>query len=124
MLDVLTVADTVLKLAKADGRKMNVEKLANICLLINLKSVRDGNGQFFAGKVKHSRLDYSIVDLCKAMEPYGSKKIPLSKIGDVSDIKVNSDELDFIRKSYDKWGTLDVSALRYFVKREFSLIGE
>lgn len=119
MLDVLTVADTFLKLANAEGKGLSARKVLNLCLIAYTVSEKEHGCTLFTNEViekDHTlynwlmRLilgylhNYDIPDLTDRIKVFGRRNIPFALIGSMGEIKCHGHRLEIIRDTYKSYG--------------------
>lgn len=118
MYDVLTVADTILKIAKSKGISLTPMQLVKLTYISHGWSLALRNKDLFRNRIEAWQYGPVIPDLYHATKNYGRNPIPLSAVGDPAEIMISKDDRDFLEDVFDKYGHLDGIALSYITHRE------
>lgn len=117
MYDVLTVADAILKIAKAQGKSLTPMQLVKLTYIAHGWSLGLRNKDLFQNKIEAWQYGPVIPDLYHATKSYGRNPIPLSAIGDPEDIQVTPEDRAFLTDVVNKYGNLDGIALSYLTHK-------
>ena len=117
MYDVLTVADAILKIAKAQGKSLTPMQLVKLTYIAHGWSLGLRGRDLFANRIEAWQYGPVIPDLYHATKSYGRSPIPLSAIGEVNDVAVSRDDYAFLADVFNKYGHLDGIALSYLTHR-------
>lgn len=117
MYDVLTVADAILKIAKAQGKSLTPMQLVKLTYIAHGWSLGLRNKDLFQNKIEAWQYGPVIPDLYHATKTYGRTPIPLDAIGEASQINVSDDDKQFLEEVFSKYGHLDGIALSYITHR-------
>ncbi len=118
MYDVLTVADSILKIAKSKGKNLTPMQLVKLVYIAHGWSLVLNNRDLFKNKIEAWRYGPVIPDLYHATKIYGRNPIPLEKIGDEGEHCVNDSDKNLLEAVFDKYGHLDGIALSYITHKE------
>lgn len=117
MYDVLTVADAILKIAKAEGVSLTPMQLVKLTYIAHGWSLGLRNKDLFRNRIEAWQYGPVIPDLYHATKSYGRNPIPLDAIGEPNDIKVLPDDEKFIKQVFKKYGHLDGMSLSYITHK-------
>ncbi len=117
MYDVLTVADAILKIAKAQGKSLTPMQLVKLTYIAHGWSLGLRGRDLFANRIEAWQYGPVIPDLYHATKSYGRSPIPLSAVGEVNDVAVSRDDYAFLTDVFNKYGHLDGIALSYLTHR-------
>lgn len=117
MYDVLTVADAILKIAKARGQELTPLQLVKLTYIAHGWSLGLRNKYLFSNRIEAWQYGPVIPDLYHATKSYGRNPIPLSAVGSPDDIKVDAGDRRFLEAVFDKYGHLDGIALSYLTHK-------
>jgi len=115
--DVLTVADAILKIAKAQGKSLTPMQLVKLTYIAHGWSLGLRGRDLFANRIEAWQYGPVIPDLYHATKSYGRSPIPLSAVGEVNDVAVSRDDYAFLTDVFNKYGHLDGIALSYLTHR-------
>ena len=113
MYDVLIVADTILKIAKAKGKSLTPMQLLKLTYIAHGWSLALRNKGLFYNQIEAWQYGPVIPDLYHSTKSYGRKPIPLKRIGDPNDTQVSPEDYAFLEDVFDKYGHLDGITLSY-----------
>lgn len=117
MYDVLTVADAILKIAKAQGKSLTPMQLVKLTYIAHGWSLGLRNKDLFQNRIEAWQYGPVIPDLYHATKSYGRNPIPLSAVGDPDDIQVAPDDREFLKSVFNKYGHLDGITLSYLTHK-------
>ena len=117
MYDVMTVADTILKIAKAQGKRLTPMQLVKLTYIAHGWSLGLRGKGLFLNKIEAWQYGPVIPDLYHATKSYGSSPIPLDVIGDPNDIQIAHEDYAFISEVFDMYGHLDGISLSYLTHK-------
>jgi uncharacterized phage-associated protein len=118
MYDVLTVADTILRLAKSKGKSLTPMQLVKLTYIAHGWSLAIHERDLFKNRIEAWRYGPVIPDLYQATKSYGRNPIPMDKIGSVDSIEVNEEDRSLIEGVFNKYGHLDGIALSYITHKD------
>ncbi len=113
MYDVLTVADAILKIAKAKGQSLTPMQLMKLVYIAHGWSLGLRNIDLFRNRIEAWQYGPVMPDLYHATKRFGRDPIPLSLVGDENKIFVSPDDANFLRDVFDKYGHLNGIQLSY-----------
>ncbi len=113
MYDVLSVADAILRIAKAKGKQLTPMQLVKLTYIAHGWSLAIRNVDLFRNRIEAWKYGPVIPDLYQATKQYGRSPIPLDLIGDDADFPVNPDDKRFLEEIFDAYGHLDGIRLSY-----------
>ena len=113
MYDVLTVADAILKIAKAKGEGLTPMQLVKLTYIAHGWSLALRGKGLFHNRIEAWQYGPVIPDLYRATKSYGRNKIPPSAIGESDDIPVTSEDQAFLSEVFRIYGHLDGVSLSY-----------
>lgn len=113
MYDVLTVADTILKIAKARGKVLTPMQLVKLTYIAHGWSLALRNKDLFRNRIEAWQYGPVIPDLYHATKMYGRNPIPPHAVGDAEHIRVDGDDMAFLTDVFGKYGHLDGITLSY-----------
>lgn len=102
MYDVITIADSILKIAKKKGKTLTPLQLMKLVYIAHGWSLGLGRGDLFSERIEAWKYGPVIPDLYHATKKWGRDPIPLEKIGDGVD--VDSDTQAFLEDVFNKYG--------------------
>ncbi|RRT96759.1 type II toxin-antitoxin system antitoxin SocA domain-containing protein [Stenotrophomonas sp. 278] len=117
MYDVLTVADAILKIAKAQGKSLTPMQLVKLTYIAHGWSLGLRGKDLFANRIEAWQYGPVIPDLYHATKSYGRDPIPLGAIGPTHEIAVSPEDQAFLSDVFNKYGHLDGIALSYLTHR-------
>lgn len=112
MYDVLTVADAILKIAKANGKSLTPMQLVKLTYIAHGWSLGLRNKDLFQNRIEAWQYGPVIPDLYHATKSYGRKPIPLDLVDD-ADSGVSEEDIAFLKDVFNKYGHLDGIQLSY-----------
>lgn len=115
--DVLTVADAILKIAKAKRRSLTPMQLVKLTYIAHGWSLVLQERDLFQNRIEAWQYGPVIPDLYHATKSYGRNPIPFNSIGEASDIRVNENDRQFLEKVFNKYGHLDGITLSYLTHK-------
>src|SRR5690554_7840210 len=104
MYDVLTVADTILKIAKSRGQSLTPMQLVKLTYIAHGWSLGLRGIDLFRNRVEAWQYGPVIPDLYHATKTYGRNPIPLQVVGDPSSVQVNPADHAFLEDVFNKYG--------------------
>lgn len=113
MYDVLTVADAILKIAKARGQSLTPMQLMKLVYIAHGWSLGLRNVDLFRNRIEAWQYGPVMPDLYHATKRFGRDPIPLHLVGDASQLPVSHDDAAFLADVYNKYGHLDGIQLSY-----------
>jgi len=113
MYDVLTVADTILKIAKAKGQMLTPMQLVKLTYIAHGWSLALRGKGLFGNRIEAWQYGPVIPDLYRATKFYRRSAIPLEAIGDVEDIRITEQDHNFLLAIFEKYGHLNGISLSY-----------
>lgn len=117
MYDVLTVADAILKIAKARGLSLTPMQIVKLTYIAHGWSLGLRGKDLFGNRIEAWQYGPVIPDLYHATKTYGRNPIPLPDVGDAEDIKVSPEDRSFLSEVFDKYGHLDGITLSYLTHK-------
>lgn len=117
MYDVLTIADTILKIAKAKGQQLTPMQLVKLTYIAHGWSLGLRNKDLFQNRIEAWQYGPVIPDLYHATKTYGRNPIPLDRIGNPEDIEVSPNDHEFLTEVFNKYGHLNGIDLSYITHR-------
>lgn len=112
MYDVLTVADAILKIAKARGETLTPMQLMKLVYIAHGWSLGLRNTDLFRNRIEAWQYGPVMPDLYHATKQFGRSPIPLEMVG-TGEPDVAPQDLDFLEDVYDKYGHLSGPQLSY-----------
>jgi uncharacterized phage-associated protein len=113
MYDVLTVADAVLKIAKARGQSLTPMQLMKLVYIAHGWSLGIRSFGLFHNRIEAWQYGPVMPDLYHATKQFGRNSIPLAKVGDAEDLPVDESDAAFLTDVFDKYGHLNGIQLSY-----------
>lgn len=113
MYDVLTVADAILKIAKAKGQSLTPMQLMKLVYIAHGWSLGLRDIDLFKNRIEAWQYGPVMPDLYHATKRFGRHSIPLDLVGDPAHIQVSAPDVDFLTDVYNKYGHLDGIQLSY-----------
>lgn len=117
MYDVLTVADAILKIAKAKGQALTPMQLVKLTYIAHGWSLGLRDKDLFRNRIEAWQYGPVIPDLYRTTKSYGRSPIPLSVVGPVDEMNVSSEDRDFLQAVFDRYGHLDGISLSYLTHK-------
>jgi uncharacterized phage-associated protein len=115
--DVLTVADAILKIAKARGQRLTPMQLVKLTYIAHGWSLGLRGRDLFRNRIEAWQYGPVIPDLYHATKAFGRAPIPLESVGDVSQVGVTPEDMQLLEGVYSKYGHLDGIALSYLTHK-------
>jgi uncharacterized phage-associated protein len=115
--DVLTVADAILKIAKAQGKSLTPMQLVKITYIAHGWSLGLRNKTLFQNRIEAWQYGPVIPDLYRATKSYGRSPIPMEAVGDPADIRVASEDRAFLEEVFSRYGHLSGVSLSYLTHK-------
>lgn len=115
MYDVLTIADSILKIAKEAGRQLTPLQLMKLVYVAHGWSLGLGRGDLFSDRIEAWKYGPVIPDLYQATKRWGRAPIPLANIE--GGIEVDASTEAFLQDVFDKYGHMDGIALSALTHR-------
>lgn len=113
MYDVLSVADAILRIAKAKGKSLTPMQLVKLVYIAHGWSLALRNRDLFANRIEAWKYGPVIPDLYRATKQYGRNPMPLELIGNEENFPVSPDDKKFLEEVYDVYSHLDGIQLSY-----------
>ena len=113
MYDVLTVADTILKIAKSRDRKLTPMQLMKLVYIAHGWSLGMRNIDLFQNRIEAWQYGPVIPDLYHATKQFGRRPIPFEMVGDAATVSVSPADNDFLVDVFEKYGHLSGPQLSY-----------
>lgn len=113
MYDVLTVADAILKIAKAKGQSLTPMQLMKLVYIAHGWSLGLRNVDLFRNRIEAWQYGPVMPDLYHATKRFGRDPIPLNLVGETHQLPVSREDADFLTDVYNKYGHLDGIQLSY-----------
>ncbi len=117
MYDVLTVADAILKIAKGQGKTLTPMQLVKLTYIAHGWSLGLRKKDLFQNRIEAWQYGPVIPDLYHATKSYGRDPIPLSMIGNPSDIQVSDDDRELLEAVFNRYGNLSGIDLSYLTHK-------
>lgn len=105
MYDVITVADSILKIAKEAGRQLTPLQLMKLTYIAHGWSLGLKRGDLFAERIEAWKYGPVIPELYQATKKWGRNPIPFDSIE--GPLEVDQDTADFLREVFSKYGHMD-----------------
>ncbi len=112
MYDVLTVADAILKIAKARGEALTPMQLMKLVYIAHGWSLGLRNNDLFRNRIEAWQYGPVMPDLYHATKQFGRNPIPLEMVGTGAP-NVSEQDLSFLEDVYQKYGHLSGPQLSY-----------
>lgn len=112
MYDVLTVADAILKIAKARGQTLTPMQLMKLVYIAHGWSLGLRNTDLFRNRIEAWQYGPVMPDLYHATKQFGRDPIPLDMVGEGAP-NVAPQDLHFLEDVYSKYGHLSGPQLSY-----------
>lgn len=113
MYDVLSVADAILRIAKAKGQQLTPMQLVKLTYIAHGWSLALRDVDLFRNRIEAWKYGPVIPDLYHATKQYGRNPIPMELIGDEHDFPVNPQDKTFLEEIFEAYGHLDGIKLSY-----------
>ena len=116
MYDALTIADEILKIAKAKGKALTPMQLMKLTYIAHGWALALLKRDLFPNRIEAWKYGPVIPDLYQATKSYGRNEIPLHAIGDVNETKVDPQTKAFLSSVFDTYGSftgIQLSALTH-----------
>lgn len=113
MWDVLYIADTLLKIAKAEGKLLTPMQLVKLSYLAQAWSLALRGKRLYGNEIQAWQYGPIIPDLYYATKKYGRNQIPFTDIGSPKNNYVDLDERQFLKSVFEKYGIFDGITLSY-----------
>lgn len=113
MYDALTIADEILKIAKAKGEALTPMQITKLTYIAHGWALAILNKDLFKNRIEAWQYGPVIPDVYHATKHYGRKPIPLHAISDPNVSSVDTDTRKFLEDVFNKYGSLDGIALSY-----------
>ncbi|MDO5101475.1 MAG: DUF4065 domain-containing protein [Lautropia sp.] len=117
MYDVLTVADAILKIAKAQGKSLTPMQVVKLTYIAHGWSLGLRNKDLFKNQIQAWQYGPVIPDLYHTTKSYGRNPIPLTAIGDPDEVGVTPEDRAFLESVFRKYGHLDGIDLSYLTHK-------
>lgn len=112
MYDVLTVADAILKIAKARGQSLTPMQLMKLVYIAHGWSLGMRGVDLYRNRIEAWQYGPVMPDLYHATKQFGRSPIPLSMVGDGPPAVSPSDQ-SFLEDVFNKYGHLSGPQLSY-----------
>lgn len=113
MYDAHTVADAILKIAKANGKALTPMQLMKLVYIAHGWSLGLRQTDLFKNRIEAWKYGPVIPDLYRSTKSFGRSPIPLELIGESSEISVTPKDRLFLEDVFSKYGHLDGIQLSY-----------
>lgn len=113
MHDALTIADEILKIAKAKGKSLTPMQLMKLTYIAHGWALAILNRDLFRNRIEAWQYGPVIPDLYHATKQYGKNPIPLGAIGSPEQSGVERETHVFLEDVFEKYGNLDGITLSY-----------
>lgn len=113
MYDVLSVADAILRIAKAKGQQLTPMQLVKLTYIAHGWSLAIRDKDLFRNRIEAWKYGPVIPDLYQATKQYGRNPMPLDLIGGEEDFPVSPDDKKFLEEIFEAYGHLDGIKLSY-----------
>lgn len=105
MYDVITIADSILKIAKQQGRRLSPMQLMKLVYIAHGWSLGLRGKDLFPDRIEAWRYGPVIPDLYHATKKWGRDPIPLDKVD--GDLEIDPTTEAFLRDVFAKYGHMD-----------------
>ena len=109
MYDVITIADSILKIAKKAGKRLTPLQLMKLTYIAHGWSLGLKRGALFSERIEAWKYGPVVPDLYHATKRWGRDPIPLENIEGAVD--VDQDTEDFLEDVFQKYGHMNGIAL-------------
>lgn len=113
MYDVLSVADAILRIAKAKGKQLTPMQLVKLTYIAHGWSLALRDVDLFKNRIEAWKYGPVIPDLYQATKQYGRNPMPLELIGGDDDFPVGVEDKKFLEEIFEAYGHLDGIKLSY-----------
>ncbi|WP_303230505.1 Panacea domain-containing protein [Comamonas kerstersii] len=113
MYDVLSVADAILRIAKAKGQQLTPMQLVKLTYIAHGWSLAIRGVDLFRNRIEAWKYGPVIPDLYQATKQFGRNPIPLELIGGENDFPVTPEDKKFLEEIFGAYGDLDGIKLSY-----------
>ncbi|MGH6781286.1 MAG: Panacea domain-containing protein, partial [Sphingomonadaceae bacterium] len=113
--DVMTVADDILRVAKAQGRALTPLQLMKLTYIAHGYALGTGAGDLFNSRIEAWKYGPVIPDLYHATKVYGRNPIPLDRVGEGRSLQGLAAAI--VDRVMAKYGRLDGIALSNLTHR-------
>ena len=117
MYDVLTVADAILKIAKAKNKPLTPMQVVKLVYIAHGWSLGLRNKELFKNQIQAWQYGPVIPDLYHTTKSYGRNPIPFSAIGDPNKVGVTTEDRAFLEGVFEKYGHLSGIDLSYLTHK-------
>jgi len=117
MYDVLTVADAILKIAKGKGQMLTPMQLVKLTYIAHGWSLALRGKGLFRNQIEAWQYGPVIPDLYHVTKCYGRNPIPFTDIGDVDDVRLASEDAQFVEQVFQRYGHFDGIKLSYLTHK-------
>lgn len=105
MYDVITIADSILKIAKQQGKRLTPMQLMKLVYIAHGWSLGLRGQDLFADRIEAWKFGPVIPELYHATKRWGREPIPLDKV--TGDMEVDPSTEAFLRDVFSKYGHMD-----------------
>lgn len=116
MNDVISVADTILRIAKARGQLLTPLMLVKLSYISNGFSLAIRGKSLFPNRIEAWEFGPNIPDLYRGTLKHGRKEIPEDVIDDGEKYRVSDEVVVFLREMFDSYGHLAGEQLSYLTQ--------
>lgn len=113
MYDVTTVADAILKIAKAQNKELTPMQLVKLTYIAHGWSLAVQNRDLFRNRIEAWQYGPVIPDLYHVTKAYGRNPIPLEHVGNPQEIRVSPQDKEFLEQVFSKYGHFSGINLSY-----------
>lgn len=113
MFDVIAVADTILRLAKARGLTITPMQLTKLAYISHGFYLANSGAPLFPNRVEAWQYGPVIPDLYRATKSLGRNPVPFGLIGPVEEAPIDGEVRDFLDVVVKKYGRLSGPQLSY-----------
>ncbi|WP_134679568.1 Panacea domain-containing protein [Paracoccus ravus] len=113
MYDAITIADDILKLAKAKGKTLTPMQLMKLTYIAHGWALAILKRDLFRNRIEAWQYGPVIPDLYHATKSYGGKSIPFSAVGDPDTPSTDPETRSFLQDVFEKYGHMDGITLSY-----------
>lgn len=117
MYDAITIADSILRIAKRQGKELTPLQLMKLVYISHGWSLGLGRGDLFQDRIEAWKYGPVIPDLYRATKHWGRDPIPQKNVAD-GPLTVDGDTESFLTEVFDKYGHLDGIKLSQLTHQE------
>lgn len=107
MYDAITIADEILKIAKAKGKCLTPMQLMKLTYIAHGWALVILQFDLFNNRIEAWKYGPVIPNLYHATKSYGRRPIPLDSIGDPQETNVSAQVKTFLESVFERYGQLD-----------------